>query len=463
MTAEPQDIEEIDVPEVDEKKQLSAVVNAVSDSLEDDDLSSASQQVACLEIEDQAEVINRLSDTKREQLVKSMNVVLDHEVIAQLDHDAADDVLTALGSEKSAEVISEMDTEDAVQVIAELDEEDQQEILDNLDDETRHLMEEGLSYPEESAGRLMRKKMVALPEFWTVGDAIDYMRTNEGLPEDFYVMFVVDPQYHLVGEVVLSKVMRYARHVKISNIMNAKIHPQGTHVDQEEVAYDFRKYALVEAPVVNDDGRLMGTITVDDVVDVMQDEIEEDFLRAGGVSEQDIQDSIWGAVKKRFPWLFINLLTAIAASVIIDVYQETIEQLVLLAVLMPIVASMGGNAGIQASTVAVRAIATRRIPVGHASHVLMKEMALGAINGVGIALVTGVAIYMLYHDPAIALVFAAATIVTMMIAGLSGAGLPMLLMRLGVDPAISSGVFLTMLTDMVGFFAFLGLAAFVLT
>ena len=463
MTETQQHEDEIDEPEVDEKEHLSTVVNTVSDLLEEDELGSASEQVASLEIEDQAEVINRLSDTKREQLAQSMNAVIDHEVVAQLDHDAADDVLHALGSEKSAEVIAEMDTEDAVQVIAELDEEDQQDILENLDDETRHQMEEGLSYPEESAGRLMRKKMVAIPEFWTVGDAIDFMRSDDNLPEDFYVMFVVDPQYHLVGEVMLAKVMRFGRHVKIADIMNTKIHPQETHIDQEEVAYDFRKYALVEAPVVNEEGRLMGTITVDDVVDVIQEEIEEDFLRAGGVSEQDIQDSLMEAVKKRFPWLFINLLTAIAASVIIDLYQETIEQLVLLAVLMPIVASMGGNAGIQASTVSVRAIATRRIPTGHTMDVLLKEMALGAINGIGIALVTGVAIFALYHDASIALVFAAATIVTMMIAGLSGAGLPMLLMRLGVDPAISSGVFLTMLTDMVGFFAFLGLAAFVLT
>lgn len=352
------------------------------------------------DVESKAELINRLPDSRREQLVHALDEahVFDSDILPHLDADATDDVVAALSGTTAAEAITQLDTEDAVQIIADLDDDDQQEILDNIDAAKRHELEEGLSYPEESAGRLMRKNMVVVPEFWTVGDTIDYLRSNDNLPDDFYVVFVVDPKFVPVGELLLAKIMSHKRAVLIKDIMNSKIHAQNTHTDQEDVAFDFRKYALVEAPVVGENGKLVGTITVDDVVDVMQEEIEEDFLRAGGVSEQDIQDSVMSAVSKRFPWLFVNLLTAIAASVIIDLYSETIEQLVLLAVLMPIVASMGGNAGIQSSTVAVRAIATRRIPTGRVFAMLRKEMALGAVNGAGIAIVMAVGIYMLYGD-----------------------------------------------------------------
>ncbi len=444
------------------KEHLDELVHEATAALADNNQYEIIDQILELSIEDKAELINRLPDAQREKLIQSIQPSFEHDILPHLDADAADDVLHALGTKQSAKVIAELDVEDAVQVISELDKADQKDILVNLDSETRINVAEGLAYPEDSAGRLMRKNMVSVPEFWTIGDAIDHLREQADLPDDFYVIFVVDPNFRPIGVVLLAKIMKYKRDVKISDIMTANIHCQNVATDQEEVAFDFRKYALVEAPVTNEDGKLLGSITIDDIVDVMQEEIEEDFLRSGGVGEQDIQDNIIDTVKKRFPWLFINLITAIAASFVIDAYQETIEKLVILAILMPIIASMGGNAGIQSSTIVVRAIATRRIPTGRAMSLIRKEIILGAFNGLGLAIITCIGIYILYNDIEISLIFAAATIITMMIAGLTGVGLPLLLKRFGIDPAISSGVLLTMVTDMVGFFTFLGLASLII-
>jgi magnesium transporter len=301
-----------------------------------------------------------------------------------------------------------------------------------------------------------------VPEFWNVGDVIDYLRRHADMPEEFYVIYVIDPKFHPVGYLTLSKILRHPRDNKLHELMETDMHPLRAEVDQEEVAYVFRKYGLVEAPVINEQGRMIGTITVDDVVHVMREEEEEDFMKSGGVSTKDMYDSVSSSVKRRFPWLFINLLTAIAASAVIDVYEDTIQQLVLLAVLMPIIASMGGNAGIQAATVAVRAIATRHVAAAGAFKMVRKEMMVGLLNGVGLAVITAVGIMIIYGNIQIAVIFAVATVITMIVAGLSGAGLPLIMERMKVDPAIASGVCLTMLTDIFGFFAFLGLASFIL-
>ncbi len=438
------------------------LMQQVQEAVEAEDADAAQECVLCLHEADQAEIFHQLNSQQSEKLAELLSDEFNFDVLPELESDVAEDVLHGLGIERSVEAIASLETEDAVQIIEDLSSEDQQGILDAIDTGTRRELEEGLAYPDSSAGRLMRKKMVCVPEFWTVGDTIDLLRSHPDLPGDFYVIFVVNPKFRPVGEILLAKIMQNSRDALVNDIMNTDLHAMQTDTDQEEVAYSFRKYGLVEAPVLNNEGRLVGTITVDDVVEVMQEELEEDFARAAGVHGQELHDTISQAVSKRFPWLFINLLTAIAASAIIDLYQETIAQLVLLAVLMPIIASMGGNAGIQAATVAVRAIATRRIAPGSGRAMMIKEMLLGAVNGLGLAVITALGIYIFYQDVTIAAVFATATIITMIIAGLSGVGLPLLLVRLGVDPAIASGVFLTMLTDMVGFFAFLGLAAFVI-
>ncbi len=438
------------------------LVRAVTSALDDDDFVKARELVSPLGTEDQAELFNRVNDHHRELLTNALHGNFDSDILPLLDADAAGEVMQALGTEKTAEVIASLDTEDAVQIISELDEDEQQEILDSVDKDTRQELEEALAYPEYSAGRLMRKNMVYVPQYWTVGDTIDYLRNCEDLPDDYYAIYVIDPKFHPVGDVMLSKIMQNKRECPIAQIMNPQLHVQQTDTDQEEVAYVFRKYGLVEAPVVDVKGKLVGTITVDDVVYVLQEESEDDFLKSGGVGEQDIHAGLVESVSLRFPWLFVNLLTAIAASSVIGMFQTTIHNMVLLAVLMPIIASMGGNAGIQAATVAVRAIATKRLSSGANMPYIIKEIMLGAMNGIGIAIATCVGIYVMYRDIHITGIFGLAMVLNMMVAGLCGAGLPLVLKKFKFDPAISAGVILTTFTDVFGFFVFLGLAKLLL-
>ncbi len=437
-------------------------VREVIDAVEEDRISSLRVLLLDLEPQDISELLNQLSSYQRTILVETLGDGFDENILPYLESDARADVVEALGIEKTAEAIQELDSDDALYVFEELEEDQQQEVLDTVDEDVRDELKEALTYPDSSAGRLMRRNFVAIPEFWTVGDTIDHLRAHPEMPEDYYALFITDPKYHLVGELLLARLMKATRDITIRDIMNTDMHTISTHKDQEEVAYIFRKYGMVEAPVINDQGRLVGTITVDDVVDVMQEEEEEDVMLSVGLSRQDLYAGISRTVSRRFPWLFVNLLTAIAASLVIDQFQDVIGKLVLLAVLMPIIASMGGNAGIQSATVMVRAMAMRRISPGRAWGIILKEVIIGMLNGVGIAVITSLSIYILYGDSTIALVFGAATIITMGVAGLGGSGLPVLLKRLGFDPAISSGIFLTMLTDMVGFFSFLGLAALIL-
>lgn len=436
--------------------------NDVIDGLDDGDVAQVQEACEGLHCEDKAELINQLATDQREQLVEILGDELSDDVLPSLDAGAAEDVLRVIGHEKTVEALSNLERDDAFHMLEELSEDDQQDILESMQDEARRDLEQSFTYPEESAGRLMQKRFVSVPEFWTVGDVIDYLRKQDDMPEHYYVIYVMDHKFHPKGLLPLYRLMRCQREIKIADVMTQRMHVQHTDTDQEEVAYVFRKYGLVEAPVVNEENRLVGTITVDDVVSVIQEEDEEDILKSAGLQSQDLYDSIADSLKQRFPWLFVNLLTAIAASAIIGLYEDTIQQLVLLAVLMPIIASMGGNAGIQSATIAVRALATKKLATGNAGYMIRKEIMLGALNGIGLGVITGVGVLLIYQQLDIALIFASATVITMIIAGLSGAALPVLLQKLGVDPAIASGVFLTMLTDIFGFLAFLGLASFLL-
>ncbi len=440
------------------------VVNDVVMGLQGDDSPQVQEACEGLRCEDKAELLNQLNTAQREQLVEILGDELTDNVLPALDADAAEDVLRALGAEKTAEKLSNLEVDDAVYVLKEFSSAEQQTILSGMNAEVRRDIEQSFTYPEASAGRIMQKRVVSVPEFWSVGQVIDFMReqNQDDLPEHFYVIYVTNHRFHPVGVLALSQLMRCNRDTRVSDLMNTDIHPHHTDDDQEDVAFVFRKYGLVEAPVVNTQGRLVGTITVDDVVSVIQEEDEEDFLKSAGLQSQDVYDTLFESVKQRFPWLFVNLLTAIAASAVIDLYEDTIQQLVLLAVLMPIIASMGGNAGIQSATIAVRALATKKLAKGNAKYMIRKEVMLGLLNGIGLATITGLGILLIYQQLDIAIIFATATIITMIVAGLSGAGLPFLLQKLGIDPAIASGVFLTMLTDMFGFLAFLGLASFML-
>lgn len=411
---------------------------------------------------DQAELFDQIGPEERHWLTDVLASEFDSETLAELSPEAAEDVLEALGAEKSAEVLAEMETDDAVHILEDLAPEAQQEILEELPADVREEVEESLNYPLESAGRLMRHALVAVPESWSVGDTIDYLRSNEELPENFYVIYAVDGEFKPTGRLLLGTILSHKRDTKLGGLLTENIFAIPTRTDQEEVAHLFRKYALVEAPVVNDAGILVGTITVDDVVDVIQEEEEEDYLRAGGVTAQDFGSRIGETVKARFGWLFLNLWTAALAAFVISRFEDSIEKIVALAIMMPIVASMGGNTGTQAVTVAVRAIATKHLTEANRWAYVRKEALIGLLNGLALGLLMAIGSYLWFRELPFAGVMMAAAVITMTMAGLFGALIPILLSRRGIDPAISSTIFLTTVTDCMGFFSFLGLATLIL-
>ena len=337
--------------------------------------------------------------------------------------------------------------------------EEQAEILEQLPAPERVAVERILHYPEDSAGRRMQTEFIAVPPFWTVGQTIDYMRETADLPERFYELYVVDPAYRLQGAVALDRLLRTKRPVPISELMNPERRRVRATDDQEEVARQFERYDLVSAPVVDDGERLVGVITVDDIVDVIEEEAEEDVKALGGVSrDEELSDSVWTIVRSRFPWLLANLVTALLASWVISQFEHSIGKMVALAVLMPIVASMGGNAGTQTMTVAVRALATRDLGRGNAWRVIRRELFVGMLNGLGFALIMGTIAAMWFNVTDLGLVIGLAMVTVLTAAALGGILIPLLLIRLGVDPAVSSGPFVTTVTDVVGFFSFLGIA-----
>jgi magnesium transporter len=437
-------------------------VAEVIDAIERADITAARTLVYPLPAPDQAELFEQLTHDQRRWLTAAIAAEFDSETLAELSPEAAEDVIEALGTEAAAEVLSELETDDAVHILEDLPAAEQQELLDVMAAPVREEITESLTYAPESAGRLMRKALVAVPEFWNVGDTIDFLRAAEELPEFFYVIYTVDTAFRPTGRVLLGTMLGSKRDVLLETIKSETTYAVTTDTDQEEVAYLFRKYALVEAPVVDATGALVGTVTVDDVVDVMVEEDEEDFLRAGGVAESDFQSDVWETVRARFGWLFVNLLTAVLAAAVISMFEVTIEKIVALAVMMPMVASMGGNTGTQTITVAVRAIATKQLTDANSRAYIRKEMWIGFLNGSGLGLIMGAGVYLMFHDLKLALVMLLAAAATMTMAGLWGAIIPIWLHRRGRDPAISSAIFLTTVTDCVGFFSFLGLATLIL-
>ena len=370
-----------------------------------------------------------------------------------------DEVVAQLGTGTVARAITRIDSDDALYVLDRLDEPLQRQVLQAIPEALRSVVEEHLAFPEDSAGRLMQRDFVAVPMFWTVGQTIDFMRESDGLPQDFYDIFVVDPRHRPIGTVALSRVLRTKRPIHMSEITDEHLITVPAAMDQEEAAYVFRQQDLTSAPVVDDAGRLIGVITIDDIVDVIDEEAEEDLMRLGGVREDDLNAPVMETGKRRFPWLFVNLGTAVLASSVIALFEPVIAKIVALAVLMPIVASMGGNAGTQTLTVAVRALAMKELTPANAKRVIRKEVAVGLFNGLLFAGVVGVLAGLWSQDTHIGLVMGAAMVVNLVAAGLAGASIPLGLAALGIDPAVASGVFLTTVTDVVGFFAFLGFAS----
>jgi magnesium transporter len=434
-------------------------VYEVEDALESEDTERVIELVRPLHVADLADLLEYLTRDERHQAVEILGAGLEPEVLAYLDPAVREEVIEQLGPRGLARALSALDSDDAVEIFEDLDEEFQNRILSSLPRGYRTLLEESLSYPEDSAGRLMQRETIAVPSAWTVGEAIDYMRESEDLPDDFYDLFVVNPKHRPIGTIPLSRVLRSRRPVRLTEIMDTELHVLPVAMDQEDVAYQFRQYGLVSAPVVDEAGRLVGAITVDDVVHVIDEEAEEDLMKLGGVTETDLYSAALDTAKARFSWLVVNLVTAILASLVIGLFQDSIEKAVALAVLMPIVASMGGNAGTQTLTVAVRSIAMKDLTAANALRFVGKEVLVGSFNAVTFALLTGAVAWLWFDSPALGLLMAAAMIVNLLVASLSGTLIPLGLERVGVDPAIASSVFLTTVTDVVGFFAFLGLAA----
>ncbi|MFO0998318.1 MAG: magnesium transporter [Alphaproteobacteria bacterium] len=441
-----------------------ATIREVHDALDAGTPEVAAAVLLSLPYADAADLLEALTPEERAVLVPAAGRRLDPLVVSELKEDVREEVVEFLGPKETAAVLQGLDSDDAVEVVQALDEDVQSRVLDAVPEAERRVIEAGLAYPEESAGRLMQREYVALPSSWSVGQTIDYLRDAAELPDDFYDLFLVDNQRRPIGTVPLSRVLRSRRPVVVGAIMEPKAEFVTVPVtmDQEDVAFLFRQRDLVSAPVVDESGRMVGVITVDDVVEVIEEEREEDIMRLGGVAETDLNRSVIDTTKGRFTWLFVNLLTAILASLVIGLFKDSIEHLAALAVLMPIAASMGGNAGSQTLTVVVRGLATREITVANAVRIVMKEILVGSLNGFLFAILGALVAGLWFHDAGLGFVLGAALICNLIAAGLAGALIPLGLHFLKIDPAISSVVFLTTVTDVVGFFAFLGLAAWLL-
>lgn len=408
---------------------------------------------------DLAGLIEALEQPDRVRLITALGRGFDVEALAELDETVRDALMEALPIEVIASAIKKLDTDDALYLIEDLEAAEQQDILAKIPRQDRAALSRGLDYPENTAGRLMQTEFVAVPAFWSAGKTIDYMRSEKDLPEQFVEIYVVDPVYHLIGSVPLARLLRNPRDRKIGDIMDTEQTVFKVTDEQEEIADKFGRYNLVSAAVTDEAGRLAGMLTVDDIVDVIKEEAEEDLLHLAGVGEESISGSVWQATRSRFAWLFVNLATAVLASWVISWFDATLEQMVALAILMPIVASMGGNAGTQTLTVAVRALATRELGPLNALRVTLRETAVGLIHGILFAAITGAFAWWWFGSDGLGLVIAAAMVINLVAAALAGILVPLALDRLDVDPAIASGVFVTTVTDVVGFFAFLGLAA----
>ena len=414
---------------------------------------------APLHVADLADLLQRLERDERFAVIGTLGPDFDPDTLAYLDEFVREEVLEALGPEAAGKALAQLETDDAVEILAELDDAEQQAILASLPLPERAALERGLAYPEWSAGRLMQRDAVAVPDYWNVGQTLAYLRAHPDLPDDFYDIFLVDPRFRVVGDVPLSRVLRSERAVALTDLKQKELRTFTPETDQEEVARAFRRYALVSAPVVAADGRLLGVITIDDVVDVIDEEAEDDILKLGGVSEDDTYVPAVQTSRRRMPWLGINLITALLGAFMISQYEGTIARLVSLATLMPMVAGLGGNAGTQALTVTVRSLAAGEITKGNTWRSIRKELAVGVLNG-GTFLIAGACLALIwYQEPALAGVFGAALLINLVVAAVLGATIPIALHRLGQDPAVASSVFLTPVTDAVGFFAFLGLAS----
>jgi len=435
-----------------------AVVAEVSDLVERRDVEALKALVADFHESDVAEIISRLDADLRVDFVRLLGDAFDFTALTELEEAARNQILSELEPKAVAEGIAEIDSDDAVYILEDLEDAQSEAILAQLPFAMRHRLKRSLDFPEESAGRRMQTDFVAMPPFWTVGQVIDALREEEDLPDDFTQIFIVDATFRLMGTVALDRLLRTRRPVKITEIMDDEPRTINAEEDQEEAARIFQRYNLLSAAVVDDAERLVGVLTIDDIVDVIEQEADEDIRALAGAGDAELSDTPLYVAKTRIPWLMINMVTAFLASGVIALFDGTISAMVALAILMPVVTALGGNAGIQAMTVTVRALSQKQINKRNVARVIGREILVALMNGTCVAVSVGIVAAIWFTSPELGAVIAVAIVFNIICAGFFGAALPMLLDKMGADPAVASSVFLTTLTDVIGFFAFLSIA-----
>jgi len=435
-------------------------INVFNKKIRDNDTDFLDKTLKELHPADSADIIENLAPENRSKLIELVGFNLEPEIFIELNESIQTEVFILLSTESIANILKRLESDNALKIIENLDEKKKNIVLDKLPPKDRFLLQEGLSYPEDSAARIMQREFTAIPSDWSVGHTIDYLRESKDLPEEFLEIFIVDNNFKPIGTVPSSKVLRTSREAKMSSIMNEMQVLIPVNMDKEEVGHTFENYNLVSAGVVDKNNKLVGMITGDDVFTVLKEEAEEDVLRLAGVGDEEITDSIFQKTKRRFNWLLLNLFTALLATWVISKFGASIEQMVALAFLMPIVASMGGNAGMQTLAVTIRSLATKELSSGNFGKVISKEFFIGILNGIIFAIITGVIVQIWFKEKNLSILIAVSMVLNMIVAGLFGILVPVSLKKFNIDPAIASSVFVTTITDVIGFLTFLGLGAY---
>ena len=435
-------------------------INVVTSKIANNDALFITNSFKEMHPADAADIIEHLNENDREKLIKLNNFKIDPEVFVELNESIQSEIIKYLSSETIVAILKNLESDDAIKILENIDEKNKNTILGSLPPKDRFALLESLSYPEDSAARIMQREFTAIPSNWSVGQTIDYLRENKDLPEQFLEIFIVDNEFKPIGTVPSSKVLRTPRDSKMISIMSETQLSIPVDMDKEEVGHLFENYNLNSACVVDKNNKLVGMITSDDVLTVLKEEAEEDALRLAGVGDEEITDGVLKKTKRRFSWLLLNLFTAVIASIVIGFFQEDIEKVVALAVLMPIVASMGGNAGMQTLAVTIRTIATNELTKNNFSQIVLKEFSIGILNGIIFAIISAIIVQLWFNDVTLSLIISISMILNMIVAGLFGILVPITLKKFKIDPAVASSVFVTTITDVIGFLSFLGIGAY---
>ena len=435
-------------------------IRVVNEKIQNNDALFITNSFKDMHPADTADIIEHLNESDREKLIKLNNFKIDPEVFIELNESIQSEIIKYLSSDSIVSILKNLESDNAIKILENLDEKNKDIVLNSLPPKDRFVFQESLSYPEDTAARLMQREFTAIPSNWSVGQTIDYLRENKDLPEEFLEIFIVDNEFKPIGTVPSSKVLRTPRDTKMQSIMLETQLSIPVDMDQEEVGHLFENYNLNSAGVVDKSNKLVGMITSDDVLTVLKEEAEEDALRLAGVGDEEITDGVFKKTKRRFNWLLLNLFTAFIATWVIYMYEDAIKEMVLLAVLMPIVASMGGNAGMQTLAVTIRALATKELSAGNFSKIVTKEFIIGILNGIIFAVIAATIVQLWLDQINLSILIAVAMILNMIVAGLFGILVPVALKRMKIDPAVASSVFVTTITDVVGFLSFLGIGAY---